>query len=314
MPYVDTKFVWDEFRRIMLTDDEVEALCIRKSMEYLPNQAVAGEKIAARLTTFIRRRVATSLVRVGNSEGNALGLTNGSSAHPSKACDFNQEFFDQNGIRLAEPEAFDVARAVRKALATADIIGFRFADLLGPPESRLISNLIARGALTPALGVLYAREFLQDGLRSGEFSRATVTSAWIYLGLLPYLQQIMDAAIAVIVITGRPELRGEFEKRLGGRLQFIAVPPRGFRPEDDWESHYRGHYPSVIGFLRKEDLKGTLVLVGAGLLGKIYCHAAKDSGGVAVDLGSGFDLLAGLSTRPVHAKVRLDDYRWLRQK
>ena len=59
------------------------------------------------------------------------------------------------------------------------------------------------------------------------------------------------------------------------------------------------------------DLRGTLVLVGAGFLGKLYCQAAKNSGAVAVDFGSAFDILAGVVTRPIHATVNVDALRWV---
>jgi hypothetical protein len=45
----------------------------------------------------------------------------------------------------------------------------------------------------------------------------------------------------------------------------------------------------------------TLVLIGAGIFGKIYCAAAKRSGGVALDMGSAFDILAGKLTRPANS-------------
>lgn len=42
---------------------------------------------------------------------------------------------------------------------------------------------------------------------------------------------------------------------------------------------------------------GTITLVGAGVLGKIYCAEIKRKGGIAIDVGSMMDLWAGLKTR-----------------
>lgn len=56
------------------------------------------------------------------------------------------------------------------------------------------------------------------------------------------------------------------------------------------------------------------MLVGAGFFGKIYCHTAKMNGAVAVDLGSAFDVLAGLSTRPAHTSVDVKALSWLWQE
>jgi hypothetical protein len=51
--------------------------------------------------------------------------------------------------------------------------------------------------------------------------------------------------------------------------------------------------------------------VGAGLFGKVYCHTAKQDGAVAIDLGSAFDILAGLETRPVHKWYDISAMRWI---
>jgi hypothetical protein len=305
-------FVWNEFRRIMLADTVVEQLCARYSKAFLPFQCEVAPVIARQLGELIRSGMSASLVRVGNSEGNVLALTNGGPAHPSKLLHFNAELFDQNGITLSEDEAHEFSTSLRTAIASADFIGFRFCDnLLMASEWDLIADRIKSGAARAAAGVLYAREFLQDGLTNNLFHRTTITSAWIYLGLIRHLDEIMDAARAVIIISGRPELRNGFQRRLGDRLRsFISIPGEGFRPRRDTDSHYRGHFPCVLQSLEAADLRGTLVIVGAGLFGKVYCKAAKDSGAVAVDLGSGLDILAGLSTRPVHTKIDISASRW----
>ena len=51
------------------------------------------------------------------------------------------------------------------------------------------------------------------------------------------------------------------------------------------------------------DLRGCLCLVGAGVWAEIYCTWIKRNGGVGVDIGSGFDLLACKATRAVHQSV-----------
>ena len=60
-----------------------------------------------------------------------------------------------------------------------------------------------------------------------------------------------------------------------------------------------------------QDLRGKLVLAGAGLFAKVYCHAAKLNGAVAIDLGSAFDILAGLETRPAHKDRDINALRWI---
>ena len=58
-----------------------------------------------------------------------------------------------------------------------------------------------------------------------------------------------------------------------------------------------------VGASLDRSLAGTLVLVGAGPWSEFHCTWVKERGGVAVDFGSGFDLLAGAATRPIHHKI-----------
>ena len=44
-----------------------------------------------------------------------------------------------------------------------------------------------------------------------------------------------------------------------------------------------------------------LCLVGAGFLGKVYCDAVKRRGGQAIDVGSVFDIWAGVKSRTGHS-------------
>ena len=52
-----------------------------------------------------------------------------------------------------------------------------------------------------------------------------------------------------------------------------------------------------------KNLQGTLCLVGAGIWAEIYCTWIKQRGGVGIDIGSGFDLMAGKTTRPAHKEA-----------
>jgi hypothetical protein len=178
-------------------------------------------------------------------------------------------------------------------------------------ELELISEIIKQERHGDALGILYAREFLRHELARGALANKILTSAWIHLSLIPHLDEVMSAAKSVVGITGRAELKDQFEGRVGIRLRsFLQVPVQGFHPPSENESHYRAVFPRIFDAL-KEDLRGTLVLVGAGFFGKIYCHAARESGAVAVDIGSAFDILAGKPSRCVHSRYNVDAWRWI---
>lgn len=70
--------------------------------------------------------------------------------------------------------------------------------------------------------------------------------------------------------------------------------------------HYPEYFGKVMDHIKKNVEPGSFYLVGAGILGKIYCNEIKKHGGVAVDVGSLIDGIAGLKTRTIS-----QDVEWL---
>ena len=61
------------------------------------------------------------------------------------------------------------------------------------------------------------------------------------------------------------------------------------------------HYPQQFNYIMdsiSRPLNGKIFLIAAGILGKFYCQRVKESGGVAIDIGSVADALCGYKTRP----------------
>lgn len=63
------------------------------------------------------------------------------------------------------------------------------------------------------------------------------------------------------------------------------------------DKHYPDQFNKIEWWLDAANCSGVPCLVGAGVIGKIYCNWMRDRGGVAIDLGAVFDLWAGFSTR-----------------
>lgn len=74
-------------------------------------------------------------------------------------------------------------------------------------------------------------------------------------------------------------------------------------PEAKFTSGYVGpvHYPDQFNKVQRwmdvVKAENQLLLVGAGVIGKIYCNWWRDRGGIAFDIGSIFDEWAGKVTR-----------------
>jgi hypothetical protein len=298
-------FAFCEFKRLFKSDKTVEKLG-KRAAKFLPDSAVAAPIVCDEVKKALQMRRPLSLIRVGDGEGNALSML-GRNQHPAIMKAFDIRFCYQNHLVMPREAAIAFCTELRHALLNADIKGFRITRF---DERKSIENYINRSDLCAALGIVYARSFFYEALRFDHCVNSIVTNTWIYFDLIPLISRIFDSAAGVVVVSGRSELEEKFRKRLGSRLKyFISVPVEGFVPRSLEDSHY-GKFAGIRNMLKRADLSGVLVLVGAGFFGKIYCSDAKAAGGVAIDLGSGFDLLAGLATRPVHCQVDLGAIRW----
>jgi hypothetical protein len=301
----ETVFAYCEFKRLFKTDEAIKKLG-KRAASFLPDGVVAAPVVCDLLKRALQKARPLSLIRVGDGEGNAVSML-GNKLQPIAVKAFNIRFGWQNHLTIPQEAAVAFCAEVRDSVLNADIKGFRISRF---DESRSVENYLNRSDLCAALGIVYSRAFFYEALRSGHCANSVVTNTWIYLDLLPFLGNLLDSAAAVVIISGRSDLEEEFKKRLSRRLKyFIPVPVEGFVPRSLEESHY-GKFGNIRNVIKGLDLGGVLVLVGAGFFGKIYCADAKAAGGVAVDFGSGFDLLAGLTTRPVHRQVDRGVIRW----
>lgn len=78
---------------------------------------------------------------------------------------------------------------------------------------------------------------------------------------------------------------------------FIIPPEAKFTSGYEGERHYPEMFNKIEWWLNNAPCAGSPCLVGAGVIGKIYCNWMRDRGGVAFDIGAVMDLWAGFSTR-----------------
>jgi hypothetical protein len=301
----DVVFAYEKYRSLFVGDDAV--LATGAACAFLePDGRRAAPPIVDRIHRALREATPLSLIRVGNGEGNAVAMLERPVAEVTFQ-GFDFEFVSQNGISIDVDEASALSIQVVDAIRSADIQGYRIGRF---DEDALIRQCLSKAALSPVLGLIYARRLFHTQVREAQSTGTWFTNAWIHLDLIDHLDALLAGAASVVVITGRPALQPKLSERLGARLRrFIAVPVQGYAPRARADSHFAS-FEAIRAVLRNEDLAGTLVLVGAGLFGKVYCQDAKASGAVAIDLGSAFDLLAGVATRPVHRQIDLAAVRW----
>lgn len=77
---------------------------------------------------------------------------------------------------------------------------------------------------------------------------------------------------------------------------YVIAPEKIFTTYEG-PAHYPDQFVKIENWMDKRPIKGALCLVGAGVVGKIYCNWFRDRGGIALDIGSVFDQWAGHVTR-----------------
>jgi hypothetical protein len=311
----DVQFVRDEIDRLEGTYRHAEFVerCRRGSARLIVNWTDGGEFVAETAIARLTERLPFSMVRLGDGEGNILSLMDPAADLARELKWFNASFYEHASHQLDAPTARLFAETMEDAFCNADVIGVREFPVFDDTYSEL---KCARDSLPisirGSLGMIRARQSFLSMLSAGRLASAVVTSAWVYFTLLEHLISIIAAAEKVIVINGRIELIRKFENRFGAKAQFVPIPLAGH------SDPVRGRpfpeaYAYVHSLLSSQDLTGKLILVGAGIFAKSYCQAAKKAGGVALDIGSGFDILAGIKTRPIHqdSGFDLEAMRWI---
>ena len=130
---------------------------------------------------------------------------------------------------------------------------------------------------------------------------AAVATAHLYFGFVPMLDELVSLADSVLLITDKTRVVEALRRRHPGTaVVHLAVAQSSAEERNTRKSPW--FLEDVMRQL-PEDLRGCLAIVGAGIWAQIYCSWIKHRGGVAVDIGSGFDLMQGTLSRPMHGWV-----------
>lgn len=128
------------------------------------------------------------------------------------------------------------------------------------------------------------------------FKTKIVTSAHLYFSVLKYIDRLLNQVQNVYLITNKkkvlPYLQQKFPKN-NFKLIFEPISVKN-------NLNNEPYFLSEIDKQFPKNMNNSLTLVGAGLWAEFYCTWVKRRGGIAVDIGSGFDLLVGHSVRPIH--------------
>ena len=167
------------------------------------------------------------------------------------------------------------------------IKAYQSADIVGLPDQKNLANL---------------NKHWQDVERTvkplcttNKFTSTDIAYDMLYNGML---NEWLTGKKKIIYIGCR-----DIDEGLKRRFGTVHVHSYIIPPEAKFTSGYEGerHFPEMFNklewWLDAAGCQGVPCLVGAGVIGKIYCNWMRDRGGVAFDIGAVMDLWAGFSTR-----------------
>lgn len=226
----------------------------------------------------LRRRIADgapfSLVRLGDGEGRLLGFPE--IVDKAELDRSLQIWFGRADFAPADLAALAVE--LRAAVRAADIVGLPRPAQADQPEYRAVFDALDRFGLlahAPLLTDAAIHRYLQIGL----FYRDL-------LDRLPFCGLVTCRDLA-------PEISRVFRIE---RVEQYLIPGEARHPGPRRGEHFPARFRELQGTLAVP-FPGAVFLVGAGALGKIYCHWIKERGGIALDVGSICDAWAGAGGR-----------------
>jgi glycosyltransferase GT-like protein len=231
-----------------------------------------------------------SLLRLGDGEAYAFP--------PVPMEGFPPSVFEEDDVSFelnwwnARPKAQvrdDLVARVRQAVARCDILGFPsvyriIRDL--PPPHRRFGDLRNQRAFARLLGALGVTIPLNGRLLTEE--RCHRIKGAIDA---PLLLELAKMAKSVVLVSSWSQLSLKFPSSV--TVETIPVPA------EEASVKVFETYPEIIDRIRGASKPGTLVVVGAGIVGKIFVDEARLCGAVALDVGSLLDYMNNRKTRTI---------------
>lgn len=228
------------------------------------------------ILNLLKTKRPVSIIRAGDGEG--LTLRSNIDLPTYKDC-VKRVMIRQMGY---EPIMTDVEQ-IRWNLVKS----YQGADIVGLPAHKNIQNLSDDWKTVEQL--------VKPLCTTNKFTSTDIAYDMLYNGMLT---EWLTGQKRIVYISCR-DIDQQLKERFGIQHVHSCIIP----PEAKFTSGYEGkkHYPDMFKemewWLNAAPCAGVPCLVGAGVIGKIYCNWMRDRGGMAFDIGAVFDLWAGFSTR-----------------
>lgn len=252
-------------------------------------------EVALRITDAADAMRPFSLVRLGDGEGAMLPYRRElQSFRATDLAENSKTWWGQDGAPTPE-----LAGELEQAIRAADVVGI-------PDLDRATRNFY-HTALTAFLangrnmrGLLAAADFVASSCPSAAWTTCHVHQSLAFWGLWDL---ILPRLGRLDLITCHGQLGDVLARAHGVHIGWThRIPPERKYAAAFADGTGERHFPDVFERLRgvlPEAEPGRVVLVSAGMLGKIYCHWIKQAGGIAIDIGSAADHWCGYGTRGI---------------
>ena len=292
-----------EFIRYLRMWPESKALATSNSLER-SESFLNVDEVQSRLFLAIARRQPFSLIRLGDGEGAWLRLdpadeTAFPTLYAANRRSFLKIWFGDDAL-LGSSAFHGVVATLAEILSSTDLIGIPYS-LRVAHEYRIKSP---RGISS-----------INNILRWIEGHPARSTQSYcsqdVHLELqrAGFFPKLFAQSCSFGLITCHNDLPAVIAARTGARVDHLHLVPEEKGAIDILGSngiawaHFPFVYNEVLANLRSVSQAGRVWIIAAGILGKLYCAAVREMGGIAIDVGSLADGWLGKVTRPTLREI-----------
>lgn len=254
----------------------------------------------------LERRVALSLVRIGDGEGNILAAfePHFPDARDHSTREILNMMFATSGFSNAE--ILRMRRDMVEALVNADILGV--SDWLRVGRLEVLRQ--SPDGLTDVRGYMGSYESIlqvDKTLHASQPRPRLIVSNHIHRYLMDFYASIASRADEVLLI-GPYDLSSALQQAFNAqKVRTLTIPNQASSTPGEGAKWFPDAYQRLLDNIHVGP--GVLTLVAAGLLGKALCRHAQLQGAVALDIGSVIDVWRGKAVRNYHSPAFVDRFK-----
>jgi hypothetical protein len=290
----------NRFDKLCLSKDEL--LDIQEHSAFLSDHAVddsiklaqnllAGDRhipidaVGKRLLQAIRDGEPFLFTRIGDGEGRFLKNLENYPRLATETQRVSKVVWFWNSTFVPGSDFFEF---LKEAYLDSDILG------VNPPYR---VEFEARNSWIGYAGVVIGNLFANENLQNRKF---LMVENWALAVLEKngFFNDLFDVARDISIISPHANMGDIVLEKFGRKVECIRVPSENHSllvSSSLTEPHYPDVFDKVMNQIKNSPPR--VYLAAAGVYAKLYCKAAKDAGGIGIDVGSLIDRWAGLATR-----------------